>query len=79
MALFTWFIKEPNIWQKQEVLRVGFILIFTTIRSQFFMLLIKDKARKLGLTIFPVHGGYKVSNLDGVFSFEQLKGVFCEQ
>jgi hypothetical protein len=43
------------------------------------MLLIKDKARKLGLTIFPVHGGYKVSNLDGVFSFEQLKGVFCEQ
>jgi len=41
------------------------------------MSLIKDKARKLGLTIYPVHGGYKVSNLDGVFIFEQLKDVFC--
>jgi biotin operon repressor len=33
-------------------------------------------ARNIGLTIFPVHGGYRVSNLDGVFSFEQLMEVF---
>lgn len=36
------------------------------------------QARKLGLTIFPIHGGYRVSNLDGVFSLEQLMEVFCE-
>lgn len=35
-------------------------------------------ARKLGLTIFAVPGGYQVSNLDGVFSIEQLMEVFCE-
>jgi hypothetical protein len=40
------------------------------------MRLIKDNARKLGITIYPVHGGYRVSNLDGVFSFEQLMEVF---
>lgn len=40
------------------------------------MRLIKDNARKLGITIYHVHGGYRVSNLDGVFSFEQLMEVF---
>lgn len=42
------------------------------------MRLIKHNAARLGLTIYPVHGGYRVSNLDGVFSFEQLMEVFCE-
>jgi hypothetical protein len=36
-------------------------------------------AARLGMVIYKVHGGYKVSNLDGVFSFEQLKGVFCDK
>lgn len=36
------------------------------------------KASILGLVVFKVPGGYRVSNLDGAFSFDKLREVFCE-